>query len=72
MWVSRRGETHQQEDPGAETDGAPDAAEGLAGGQVVAGSSLHGSGQHGVHVVWCLLGEVARTTRNCGEQPLEF
>jgi hypothetical protein len=50
MWVSRRGETHQQEDPGAETDGAPDAAEGLAGGQVVAGSSLHGSGQHGVHV----------------------
>jgi hypothetical protein len=63
MWVSRRGETHQQEDPGAETDGAPDAAEGLAGGQVVAGSSLHGSG---------LVGEAARTTRNCGEQPLEF
>ena len=65
------GRTHQQKDPGAEADGAPDAAEGLAGGQVVAGSSLHGGSQHGVHVGG-VYSERGSHDENCGEQPLEF
>jgi hypothetical protein len=44
---SQAGQTHQQEYPGAEADGAPDAAESLARGQVVGGSHGRSREHHG-------------------------